>query len=513
MRAREREGGGTSSLLDYMRLSLSTGVRVALHLPAPPQLPSRRVVVTGIGLVTPLGCGTSRVWKELLAGAVAVHALEDERLAALPCRLAAQVPRGTGVGEFDATAVIPAREARTASAAFVSFALGAAREAVADARLDMTGGSENATEDELEAGKAVPGLRFGVAIGSGVGGIDEASAAAAALLEPAAEGAAGPGDYGPVRSSGVRRLSPFLVPRILCNSAAGAVALLFGCRGPQLAPAAACAAGAQAIGEAFRLIKSGAADVMLAGGTEACVGPLALAGFGRARALASGTRAHAEPSRASRPFDAARDGFVLGEGAGVLVLEERDRARARGAHIYAELRGYGCTSDAHHVTAPAPGGGAALRCMRAALAEGGLDPAHVDYVNAHATSTPLGDAAEAAALGRLFADRGAGGGGSLAAVSSTKGAIGHLLGAAGAVEAAFAVLAVARGEVPPTANLDNLDPALPTDVCDFVRVGDATRRRVRAALSNSFGFGGVNSSLLFAEDGGDEDDSGKSRSK
>jgi 3-oxoacyl-[acyl-carrier-protein] synthase II len=334
----------------------------------------------------------------------------------------------------------------------------------------------------------------GVSIGSGVGALDEVGAAAVAL-------AAGGRD-----NEGQRKISPYFVPRVLVNMAAGHVSMRWRLRGPQHAASTACATGAHAIGDAFRLIQHGDADAMVAGGSEAAVHTLAVAGFSRAKALA--TKYNEQPRLASRPFDARRDGFVLGEGAGVVVLEDMDTALARGAPIYAEIRGYGCSGDAHHITAPKEDGGAAYRCMSAALAEGGLAASQIDYVNAHATSTPRGDEVEARALANLF--RGRPPGASRVAVSSTKGAIGHLLGAAGAVEAIFTILAIKHGAIPPTLNLSlasnastegstAVDDRLPTDVCDFVGAdgGGFAARPVHAALNNSFGFGGTNCSLLF----------------
>jgi 3-oxoacyl-[acyl-carrier-protein] synthase II len=576
--------------------------------------------VTGLGAVTPLAVGAIASWNRLLQGAVATRALPPALYGIFPAQVAATVERGTGSGHFNAAAYIDKANVRTQSSDYIAFALAAAYEALRDARLlhpdgaggpGANGGGSGefpAQSARLRTDVALNLDRFGVALGSGIGGINEIAETAELLAGPppppqqpaGAAAAASPrrssssssgAAASPPSEAGYRRMSPFFVPRILCNMAAGHVSIRYGLRGPNHAASTACATGAHAIGDAFRFIKHGDAEVMLAGGTEACISPIAIAGFAKARALA--TRYNATPGAASRPFDAGRDGFVLGEGSGVLVLEELEHALARGAPIYAEVRGYGACGDANHITAPAEDGNGALRCMQAALAEGGLSPWHVGYVNAHATSTPLGDQIEGHGIGRLFGSaktaarlgRGlpagpqqgagsdaAGGSGRSAApvlgagreehqprnsssssgsgsghgsapsckvaVSSTKGAIGHLLGAAGAVEAIFAVLAVARDAVPPTANLEQPDPELPDDVCDFVTTAapgseDAAnaprnaasspqdiastagsacaasdhtadvpphlRRRVRAALSNSFGFGGTNSSLLFAE--------------
>lgn len=572
--------------------------------------------MTGLGAVTPLAVGAIASWNRLLQGAVATRALPPALYGIFPAQVAATVERGTGSGQFNAAAYIDKANVRTQGPDYIAFALAAAYEALRDARLlhvdggdglDVNGGGSGAFPAQSARLRTDVPLnldRFGVALGSGIGGINEIAETAELLAGPPPQQSTGAAAAGaPRRSSsgagasppseaGYRRMSPFFVPRILCNMAAGHVSIRYGLRGPNHAASTACATGAHAIGGAFRFIKHGDAELMLAGGTEACISPIAIAGFAKARALA--TRYNGTPGAASRPFDAGRDGFVLGEGSGVLVLEELEHALARGAPIYAEVRGYGACGDANHITAPAEDGNGALRCMQAALAEGGLSPRHVGYVNAHATSTPLGDQIEGHGIGRLFgsaktaarlglpagpqqragsgAGAGAGSGGSAAAaadtaceeqpcasasgssssggaphcrvaVSSTKGAIGHLLGAAGAVEAIFTVLAVARGAVPPTANLEQPDPELPDDVCDFVTTAAAPRsegadaacsaaaspqhggssdgaspagsagpasdnsadvpphlrRRVRAALSNSFGFGGTNSSLLFAE--------------
>lgn len=400
------------------------------RLPPPPALPQRRVVVTGAGLVTPLGVGVEHTWRRLVAGDVAVGALSGPRFDALPSRVAGVVPRGKAPGQFDVDAHVPRALKSAGSVEFVAFALAAAAEALAAAGLPLGGGDGGGGAPQQP--HAYARERVGVALGSGIGGIADTVAAAEAM-------AADP-------AGGHRRVSPFFVPRILANMAAGHVGIAWGLKGPQHAASTACATGAHAIGDAFRFIKHGHADAMVAGGSEACVHPIALAGFSRAKALS--TRHNDDPARASRPFDATRDGFVLGEGAGVVVLEERSSALARGAPILAEVRGYGAAGDAHHITSPAEDGNGALRCMRAALAEGGLQPHHVGYVNAHATSTPLGDAIEARAIDALLG--GGAGEGRLAPplVSSTKGAVGHLLGAAGAVEAVFALLALQRVRLP-----------------------------------------------------------------
>lgn len=445
--------------------------------------------------MTPLGVGVEHVWSKLLQGGIGVSALPAERYGTLPSRVAAVVPRGSAPGGFNSATIVDKAGARTQGPDYIAFALGAAREALSQAGFIVGGTGKDA--DSLKPGFSFNRDRAGVAIGCGIGGISESAETAEQLVDGSTEKLAAGGR--PATDAGYRKVSPFFVPRILANMPAGHVSIRYGLRGPNHAAATACASGAHAVGDAFRFIKHGDADMMLAGGTEACVSPLALAGFARARALATAFNDH--PARASRPFDVKRDGFVLGEGAAVLVLEAADHALARGARILAEVRGYGACGDAHHITAPAEDGSGAYRCMSAALAEGGLSPQHVDYVNAHATSTPIGDAIEAAGLARLFRGTDGSSTGQKVAVSSTKGAIGHLLGAAGAVEAAFAALAVANDAVPPTVNLETPDPSLPTDVCDFVTPAapDSLRRQVRAALSNSFGFGGTNCSVLFSK--------------
>jgi 3-oxoacyl-[acyl-carrier-protein] synthase II len=431
----------------------------------PPAAPPRRVVITGVGLVTPLAVGAARSWARLLAGHTAVRALAPEDLPeehrgafeALPSKVVACVPQA----ELDAAVWAPPEDAR-GTPRFVRYALTAAAEALADAGW--------APADAAAAARAA------VAVGAGMGSTGDWGAAGAALA-----------------AGRLRRLSPFFVPRVLPNAAAGAVSLAHGFRGPSLAPSTACAAGAHALADAFHAIRRGDADVALAGGAEACVDALALAGFGRLRALS--TAYNDDPAAASRPFDAMRDGFVLGEGAGVLFLEELEGARARGARVYAEIRGAGLSGDAHHPTAPPPDGAGAAAAMRAALRAAGLTAAQVCHVNAHATSTPAGDAAEAAAIAAVFGAARVAAPGALA-VSATKGAVGHLLGAAGAVEAAFTVLALLHGAAPPTANLAAPEARL---AASLVRGGPAALPPgPRAALTNSFGFGGTNACLALA---------------
>jgi len=447
---------------------------------APPARLHRRVVVTGVGLVPPLGVGAALSWARLCAG----DGFGADLLGGFPL---ARVPRGAAPGAWDAARHVPRADARSMSPDVIAFALAAAGEALADAALlpararaaaalaDVPGGA--AVGDDGRVGPYAP-ERVGVAVGAGVGPVEEVGAAAVALARG-------------------ERPSPFFVPRILLNMAAGSVAMRFGLRGPNSAPATACASGAHAIGEALRAVQSGAADAMVAGGTEAALGPIAVAGFARARALAGA-------AGGCRPFDARRDGFVLGEGAAALVLEAADAAAARGARVYAEVRGFGASGDAFHITSPRADGAGAAAAMRAALADGGLAPADVGYVNAHATGTGAGDAAEAAAVAAVW--RGARAG--AVAVASSKGNVGHLLGAAGAAEAVFTVLALARRALPATRGLRDVDAAVAALCAPAggpLRLlgadGDARAADgagVRAALSNSFGFGGTNASLLFA---------------
>lgn len=435
-------------------------------LPPPPSPPlsTRRVVVTGVGLVTPLGVGVDHVWRRVLAGECGVRALGDDKFAELPVRIAAAVPRGGGEGDFATDMWIDKADTRTQGPDYIAFAMSAAAQAVRGSGLD--------TYEALDRD------RVGVAVGSGIGGIEETADTGAQL-------AAGQ----------LRRVTPFFVPRILVNMPAGHISMKYGFRGPNHAVSTACTTGAHALGDAFRFIRNGDADAMVAGGTEASVNVVSVAGFSRARALASNF--NDDPGAASRPFDAQRSGFVLGEGAGCVVLEELEHARARGAPILAEIRGYGLSGDAHHITAPKEDGSGSLLCMRAALRDAGLSADHVDYVNAHATSTPVGDVVEARGLRALCRDvQGAG-----PAVSSTKGALGHLLGAAGAVEAIMCILAVRDNMVPPTVNLTDPDPD--TDGVHLVGHGAGIQRQVRVAMSNSFGFGGTNCSIVLTEPPGD----------
>jgi 3-oxoacyl-[acyl-carrier-protein] synthase II len=417
----------------------------------------RRVVITGIGLVTPLGVGAELVWKNLIEGQSGVRAIQSFDVSDLPAKIAGQVPRGeTASGAFNADDWVPPKEQRKMDE-FIVYALAAADQAVDDSGWKPEG------EEDRE--------RTGVMIGSGIGGLPGITEGAITLHE-----------------RGPRRLSPFFIPSNLINLASGHVSIRYGFTGPNHAVVTACSTGAHAIGDAARLIMWDDADVMVCGGAEAAICRLGLAGFAAARALSTGF--NDQPSKASRPWDEARDGFVMGEGAGVLVLEEIEHAKKRGAKIYAEVVGYGLSGDAHHITAPAGDGNGAFRAMRNALKRAGIGPEQIDYINAHGTSTPLGDEIELGAVKRLFA-----GHAYKLSMSSTKSSIGHLLGAAGSVEAIFSILAMRDGVVPPTLNLEK-----PSAGCDIDLVPlQAKERPVHYALSNSFGFGGTNASLVFAQ--------------
>jgi 3-oxoacyl-[acyl-carrier-protein] synthase II len=415
----------------------------------------RRVVVTGMGLVSPLGCGVGVNWERLIAGQSGIRAIQSFDVSDLPAKVAGQVPPGeTANGGFNADDWVPPKEQRRMDT-FIVYAIAATEEAVSNA--------DWKPDEEEER------IRTGVLIGSGIGGLPEI-ANGAAMLE----------------RGQVRRLSPFFIPAALINLASGHVSIKYGFKGPNHSVVTACATGAHAIGDAARIIMWDDADVMVAGGTEAAICRLGIAGFAAARALS--TRFNDTPEKASRPWDKDRDGFVMGEGAGILVLEELEHAKRRGAHIYAEVVGYGMSGDAHHITAPAETGEGAFRCMQAAFRRAGMNPDEIDYINAHGTSTPLGDEIELGAVKRLFGDAAY-----RVSMSSTKSSIGHLLGAAGAAEAIFSIKAMEFGRVPPTLNLDN-----PSDGCDIDLVPHVAKERpVRAALSNSFGFGGTNASLIF----------------
>jgi 3-oxoacyl-[acyl-carrier-protein] synthase II len=416
----------------------------------------RRVVVSGIGLVTPFGVGTDNNWRRLTAGESGLRAIQSFDVSDLPAKIAGQVPRGdTKSSLFNADDWVPPKDQRKMDL-FITFAMCAAVQAVEDS------GWLPQDEDGRE--------RTGVMIGSGIGGLPGIAEMAMTLHE-----------------RGPRRVSPFFIPASLINLASGNVSIRYGFRGPNHAVVTACSSGAHAIGDAARLIQLEDADVMVCGGTEAAICRLGVAGFAASRALS--TNFNDEPARASRPWDKDRDGFVMGEGAGIVVLEEYEHAKRRGAKIYAEIIGYGMSGDAHHVTAPAEDGNGAFRSMRNALKRAGLAADQIDYINAHGTSTPLGDEIELGAVKRLFGDHAY-----KLSMSSTKSAIGHLLGAAGSVEAIFSILAMRDGILPPTLNLDNPSPG-----CDIDLVPkQAKERKVRYALSNSFGFGGTNASLIFA---------------
>ena len=415
----------------------------------------RRVVVTGLGLVTPLGCGVDETWSRLIKGESGLGSIQSFDVSDLPCKVAGQVPRGdTAEGKFNPDDWVEPKEQRKMDT-FIIYAMAAGIQAVEDS------GWKPQDEPSRE--------RTGVMIGSGIGGLPAIAEGAVTLLE-----------------RGSRRISPFFIPSALINLASGHVSIKYSFRGPNHSVVTACATGAHAIGDAARLIQFDDADVMVAGGTEAAVCRLGLAGFAAARALSTGF--NDTPTRASRPWDKDRDGFVMGEGAGVVVLEEYEHAKKRGAKIYAEVTGYGMSGDAYHVTAPASDGNGGFRAMTAALKRAGIDREQIDYINAHGTSTPLGDEIELGAVKRLFGDHAY-----KLSMSSTKSAIGHLLGAAGSVEAVFSILALRDGILPPTLNLEN-----PSDGCDIDLVPlKAKERKIKTALSNSFGFGGTNASLVF----------------
>jgi len=416
----------------------------------------RRVVVTGLGLVTPLGVGVEDNWKRLISGESGIRAIQGFDVSDLPAKIAGQVPRGeTSAGLFNADDWVAPKDQRKMDT-FILYALAAAVQAVED----------SGWKPEDEEGQE----RTGVMIGSGIGGLPGITEGAITLHE-----------------KGPRRISPFFIPSSLINLASGHVSIRYGFKGPNHSVVTACATGAHALGDAARIIMLEDADVMVAGGAESAMNRLGIAGFAAARALSTGF--NDTPERASRPWDKDRDGFVMGEGAGIVVLEELEHAKRRGAKIYGEIIGYGMSGDAYHVTAPSEDGNGGFRAMRNALRRAQLPIEAIDYVNAHGTSTPLGDEIELGAVKRLF-----GGHAYELSMSSTKSAIGHLLGAAGSVEAIFSILAIRDQVAPPTLNLDNPSPS-----CDIDLVAKrAKERRIRYAMSNSFGFGGTNASLIFA---------------
>ncbi len=416
----------------------------------------RRVVVTGIGLVTPLASGVDETWSRLLAAESGAGSIQKFDTSDLACRIACEVPRGEGAGLFNADEYVAPKDQRKVDL-FIIFGMAAAQQAIEDAGWTPT------DEESL--------IRTGVLLGSGIGGLESIQDSAITVHE-----------------RGPRRVSPFFIPSALINLLSGQISIKFGFKGPNHAVVTACATGAHAIGDAARLIELGDADVMVAGGAEAAICRLGVAGFAASRALS--TAFNDEPTKASRPWDKARDGFVMGEGAGAVILEELEHAKSRGAKIYGEVKGYGLSGDAHHITAPADDGDGGYRAMQMALNRAELNCGDIDYINAHGTSTPLGDEIELGAVKRLF-----GADAFELSMSSTKSSIGHLLGAAGAVEAIFGILAMKDGVVPPTLNLDD-----PSEGCDLDLVPhEAKERPVGAVMSNSFGFGGTNASLVFTQ--------------
>jgi len=423
----------------------------------------RRVVITGIGIVSPLAFGREATWERLIAGKSGAGRIDVFDPEDMPCKIAFQVPwtngRGGGSGDphaFDPEKFVSSKELRRIDE-FILYAIAASEEAVEDANW-------RPEDDESRE-------RTGVMIGSGIGGLESIYKTSVTLHE-----------HGP------RKVSPFFIPSALINLASGQVSIKHGFKGPNHAVVTACATGAHAIGDSARLIKYGDADVMLAGGSEAVIGRIAIAGFCAAKAMSTGF--NDTPEKASRPYDTDRDGFVMGDGAAVLVLEEYEHAKARGAKIYAEVSGYGLTGDAYHITAPAEGAEGGYRAMKMALKHSGIDPTEVDYINAHGTSTPKGDEGEAGAVEKAYGDHAKN-----LSMSSTKSAVGHLLGAAGAIETAFCALAIRDQVMPPTLNLDNPSFETPIDLIPH----KAKKGRVRAAMSNSFGFGGTNASLVIRE--------------
>jgi len=409
------------------------------------QLKRRRVAITGVGLVSPLGIGTEETWEALLAGRSGIGPITHFDASEYASRIAGEVEG------FDPSLYVAKKDVKK-SDAFIHFALAATRFAMTDSGLEIDDGNRD---------------RVGVIIGSGIGGLPIIEAMHTTLLE-----------------RGPSRISPFFIPALIVNMAAGQVSIQYGARGPNMAPATACTTGLHAIGDAFRKIRDGYADAMITGSTESVITPLSVAGFSAMRALS--TRNH-EPQKASRPWDRDRDGFVIGEGAGILILEEWELARRRGAKIYAELLGYGMSADAYHISAPDPEGDGATRVMRATLADAGVGPEAIDYINAHGTATYLGDLAEVKAIKRIFGDHAY-----KLAISSTKSSTGHLLGAAGGLESGILALSLKRQVVPATLNLDE-----PDDEADLDFVPHTPREmKVEYALTNSFGFGGTNGALL-----------------
>lgn len=408
---------------------------------------ARRVVITGVGMVTPLGNTAAESWAALVEGRSGIGPITRFDASDFASQIAGEVK------DFDPTTYIPKKDVRKMDT-FIHYGVGSAAMAIEDAGLAI---------NEANAD------RVGVAIGSGIGGLPSIEKVHEAYLE-----------------GGARKISPFFIPSAIINMVSGHVSILYGARGPNIATVTACATGTHAIGESARLIQYGDADAMIAGGTESCISPLAVGGFSSSKALS--TR-NDEPERASRPFDADRDGFVLGEGAGVVMLEEREAALERGARIYAEVSGFGMSGDAYHMTAPSEDGSGAMRCMAQAIADSGIEPDTIGYVNAHGTSTPTGDQVETLAIKEVFGDHAYD-----LLVSSNKSMVGHMLGAAGGVESVASALALHHGLVPPTINLDSPDPE-----CDLDYVsGEARRADLQAVINNSFGFGGTNASLVLS---------------
>jgi len=414
----------------------------------------RRVVVTGLGMVTPLACGVDATWERILGSKSGIRRIEKFDVSDLPCKIAAQIPRGDGTdGTYNPDQWMEPKEQRKVDE-FIVYGLCAARQALDDASWHpKTADDQNTT---------------GVLLGSGIGGV--AGIADGALL---------------LKERGPRRISPFFIPGRIINLASGYVSIEFGLKGPNSSVVTACSTGSHAIGDAGRMIALGDADVMVAGGAESPIDKLSLAGFAACKALS--TSFNDTPERASRPYDRDRDGFVMGEGAGAVVLEEYEHAKKRGAKIYAELIGYGLSGDAFHITAPPPDGDGAFRCMNAAIKRAGIAPGDIDYINAHGTST-MADEIELSAVQRTVGNAAAN-----VSMSSTKSSIGHLLGAAGAVEAIFCILAIRDQVAPPTINLDNPSVETPIDLVPH----KSRKREINVALSNSFGFGGTNASLIF----------------
>ena len=407
---------------------------------------NRRVVVTGIGIVSPLGCGNEKNWEALIAGRSGIAPITQFTAPDIPVRIAGEVR------DFDPADYLEKKEIKKFDR-FIQFAVAASQMALEDAGL---------TVDEHNAD------RVGVVVGVGMGGIATIEESHSIYLE-----------------SGFKRVSPFFIPRLISNMAPGQISMRFGCRGVNYTPTSACASGGHGVGEAYRMVRAGYQDAVIAGGVEAAITPMGVGGFAAMRAL---SLRNDEPERASRPFDRGRDGFIMAEGAGIVIVEALEKAQARGAPIYAEIAGYGANADAYHMTAPAPEGRGAAQCMELALADGDISPLEVDYINAHGTSTPYNDTNETQAIKRAFGEHA-----TRLAVSSTKSMTGHLLGGAGGLEAGYTVLALSRSCIPPTINYEDPDPE-----CDLDYVANEARYTdIRVALSNSFGFGGTNVCLAF----------------